>query len=169
MFNDETLCYFYVLPALILLVLLIKMWPYEKIVREQLILKYQKHNLLNNEKTIISVKEFQQEIGVLTKENYELTVINELQDFINNQQDLPDKMFMILTDYIVSHPVKMLALEMLKHKKNIIFFNPILQAAEIHGKIIAQAPQLLQADSIGIGDPVKSFLKIYLTVTQLIS
>lgn len=99
-------------------------------IQKSSILKYQKLDLENGEIAILSVKEFGQDVAELSQNGYELSILKELYDFVEHKTIIPDKVFVILMDYEIPHPVKMLTVELLKHKKSIIFFKPLLQRVE---------------------------------------
>ncbi len=93
-------------------------------------MKYEKLDLKNDETTILSVREFEQDVVQLSQDGYDFSILKELYDFVEHKTIIPDKVFVILMDYEIPHPVKMLTVELLKHKKSIIFFNPVLQRVE---------------------------------------
>ncbi len=135
MLSDETLCYLFLLISFIALVVFIKLWPSKNTIQQPAILKYQKYDLLKSNTTILTVKEFEQEIAQLSLNNYEFTVLKELYEFVEHQTPLPDKAFVILMEYEVSEPVKALIITLTQYKKSILFFNPSLQIIDVDKKI----------------------------------
>ena len=94
------------------------------------VLKYEKIDLKNDETTILSVREFEQDVAQVSQDGYDLSILKELYDSVEQKAAIPDKVFVILMDYEIPHPVKMLIAELIKHKKSILFFKPLLQRVE---------------------------------------
>ena len=165
MFTDEFISYLFIFLAFILLILVIKFWPVKKEKQRSVVLKYQKFDLLKDEITTLSVKEFEYEVNRLAQDDYEFSFLNELYNFSEHYAQLPDKVFVILSEYEIIQPVKKLTLELIKHRKEIIFFWPILQM-EVSGKEVVIDKSRIQKEVGNINTGLISSSKNIFIPTQ---
>ena len=123
---DEAVIYIAILIGFVLLIVIIRLLPYDVQPREKRVLMYYKLDLENRKITTISSATVEEQSINLNKNNYELIILSQLEAFTNQKVNLPDRSFMIALNDAYSHSLKRALPGLIKKHISIIIFLPII-------------------------------------------
>lgn len=142
----EAVIYIAILIGFVLLIVIIKLLPYDVQPREKRVLMYYKLDLKNRKIITISSASVEEQSINLNKNNYELIMLSQLEAFTNQQANLPDNSFLIALNDVYSYSLKRALPILIKEHISIIIFLPILVSSnnnQYQGKTVQQLNEFI--------------------------